>query len=86
MNTKGLTQQEQIAQAKRAYIVPLNAGAKSTSRWQVYLDFADGEPLSVLWPLDRPDGKRKSKDLLPAQTQYSGEAYDWPRFHFHLTG
>jgi len=74
------TQQEQVKQAKRAYIVRIGGG---NTRFGVYLDA--GEGLHILWPSDSHEGK-KSKELLPHQVYSQTNANDVPRFHFRLTG
>jgi hypothetical protein len=74
------TQQEQLNQARRAYLLPLNT---TWTRWAVYLDYADGEELQVLWPGDSHLGKQ-TKELLPGQIWSKAE--HCPAFHFHLTG
>jgi len=74
------TQQEQLKEAKRAYIVPLNA---NWTRFQVYLDNANGAALQVLWPGDSQLGK-KTKELIGNQLYSIRKGY--PAFHWWLTG
>ena len=82
-----MTQQEQIAQAVRAYVVPLNKTPTGATRFQVYLDYGDGEGLRLLYPSDIPqEGRKRPKDIMGNQVQYGGEAYSFPRYHWHLTG
>ena len=74
------TQQEQLKEAKFAYLVPLNV---AWTRWAVYLDDQDGKGLRPFWPSDSHEGK-KSKELIPGQIYSKAEHYC--AFHFHLTG
>ena len=74
------TQQEQLKAAKRAYLVPLNT---TWTRWAVYLDYADGKELQVLWPADCHSGA-KTAELLPGQLYSKAEHY--PAFHFRFNG
>lgn len=77
------TQQEQIKEANRAYLMTLNTpkDGMGALRFAVYLD--SGYGLSVLWPSDSQEGK-KSKELLPSQVYTQSRNY--PAFHFSLSG
>ena len=76
------SQLEQIRNAERAYIMPLNhpRDGMSTHRFQVYLMSPDG--LDVLWPHSEENGKREK--LLAGQVFSKRDAY--PTFHFALAG
>ena len=75
------SQVEQIRNAERAYLMPLNnpRDGMSTHRYQVYL--LTGNGLEVLWPWEI-DGKRDR--LLPGQVHSNRDQY--PMFHFALSG
>lgn len=79
MNT---TQEQQIKEAKRAYVITLNnpATANVTRRFQVYLD--TGEGLNVLWPENAEKGKKAN--LLP--TQVYSKLPKYPAYHFAMSG
>ena len=78
-----LTQAEQLKQASKAYLVPLNdpRDASSTFRYAVYL-LRDGE-LEVLWPSDSDQGA-KSQELLGLQVYSKRQKY--PAYHFAVGG
>ncbi len=77
------TQEEQIKQAKRAYLMTLNdpRDGMSALKFSVYLDSGNG--LDVLWPSDSQEGK-KSKQMLSGQVYTQNRKY--PAFHFSLSG
>ena len=78
-----MTQQEQVKNAKRAYLMRLNSpkDGMSALRFAVYLDSGNG--LKCLWPSDSHVGK-KSKELL--HNQVYTDKRNYPAFHFALSG
>jgi len=76
------TQLEQLKEAKRAYLLPLNQPRDGmlTKRFSVYLETKSG--LTILWPSD--NHKKKSKELLFNQVYSKRPKY--PAYHFALNG
>lgn len=78
------TQEQQIREALRAYIIQLNDPKDGMSwvRYSVYLDSGNG--LEVLWPGDCHLEGSGSKELIADQVYSNNQKY--PAYHFKLGG
>lgn len=81
------SQVNQIAESKNAYLIVLNKRKRGdTTRYAVYLDH-NKKDLSVLWPYNQCEIEdKKSFRLLPYQVYSKSEHWNYPAFHFAVSG